>query len=398
MSTVDSTEQPVRTRPWQLVAQREVVVKLTDKTFLLSTAGLVVLIVVGLAVQAYFGSRTQTFEVAATPDARAMAASVARAAPGIDDKVRVEVVATGDAAAARSSVRDGDADAWLARTPDGWRLTSLRAVDSDLQSVTTQAVRATTLERNAADAGTSVGALTQDTRVSTAQLEGDAARSDLAQALGFVMAILFYLGALLFGITLAQSVVEEKQSRIVEIIVTSIPVPQLLAGKIVGNTVLALAQLLVLVTVGVVGLSFTEYASVLPAVSLGIGWFLLFFVAGFVVIATMYAVAGALASRTEDVQATSTPATTLVMVVFFASFVLDGPAKVVASYLPPVSALLMPMRVVSGEAQWWEPLVALALLLVTAAAVLRLGTRVYRRSLLQTSGRLSLKKAWTVET
>ena len=65
--------------------------------------------------------------------------------------------------------------------------------------------------------------------------------------------------------TLAGSVVEEKQSRLVEIIATAVPLRQLLAGKILGNTVLALAQMALFAGVGLVGLAFTDFASLLPA-------------------------------------------------------------------------------------------------------------------------------------
>lgn len=88
------------------------------------------------------------------------------------------------------------------------------------------------------------------------------------------------MASLIFGMTLANSVVEEKQSRIVEIIATKIPVRHLLAGKIAGNTVLAVGQMALYAAIGLVGLRFTPY-SFLPSVSGALGWFLVFFLLGF---------------------------------------------------------------------------------------------------------------------
>ena len=116
------------------------------------------------------------------------------------------------------------------------------------------------------------------------------------------------------------------------------------------------------------GCSFTSYASLLPSVSGALGWFLVFFLVGFLLIACLWAVAGALASRTEDVQSTSTPITMLLLAIFFGSVFLDGTAadRVVlrAAGLGGADAAADPRR---AAPLWWEPVVALAILLVAAA-------------------------------
>ncbi|QWC85847.1 ABC transporter permease [Nocardioidaceae bacterium] len=385
-------------RAWALVAQREVIVKLTDKAFVLGTLAMLVLLAAVLAVQAVLADRTEEFTVAATPQTVAIAEAAAGPTSDIDENVVVDVRRAADPAAARTLVRDEAADAWLAPTDDGFRLVGLRAVDGGLEAAFGQSVQQQVLAANAAAGGVDLAGLEAGSTVTTGQLEGDATRSQLADLLGFGMAFLFYISSLLFGIALANSVVEEKQSRLVEILASTISVRQLLAGKIVGSTVLALGQLLLIGAVSVVGLSFTEFSSALPAVTGGIGWFAVFFLVGFLLVSTLYAVAGALASRTEDVQSTSGPATIVVFVVFFGGAFLSGTAEVVASFLPPTSALIMPIRVVSGEAAWWEPVVALVLLVLATAAVLVAASRLYRRALLQTSGKLSMRQAWTAAT
>jgi ABC-2 type transport system permease protein len=353
------------------------------------------MIVAFVVVQAVLSERTKDYDVLATPPATAMAGALAERASDLDNGVRVAVVPVAGDAAAAAALREDDADAWLALRDGAWVLVGRDDVAPDLEAVTATVVRDTMLTRNADAEGTSVDKLMAGSQLGTDVLEGDAEQRDFAQGMAFALAFLFYLSSVIFGMTLAGSVVEEKQSRIVEIIATKIPVRQLLAGKVLGNTALAVGQMAVYTGLGLVGLSFTTVSRFLPSVSGALGWFLVFFLVGFLLIACLWAVAGALASRTEDLQSTSTPITMLLLAIFFGSAFLDGTAQTVVSYLPPASALLMPQRILEGNAAWWEPVVALVILLAAASAVILAAERLYRRSLLQTQGRLSLRQAWS---
>jgi ABC-2 type transport system permease protein len=397
MSTEQSTQRSTErnTDPaWLLVTRREVVSRITDKSFLLGTAFMVLLIAGFIGFSAWQDGRTDRVTLAATPDAVAMAEVIADAAPDVDDKVEVTVVEVDDEAAAESALREDEADAWLHPADDGWQLTSESSEQDSLTAVARAVVRQQVLADNAASVGTSVEALEAGSTVTTDFLRGDAEKAGVADAVGFVFVFLFYFAALVFGMQLASSVIEEKQSRIVEIIAAAIPLRHLLAGKVLGNTALALIQLLVYLAVGLVGLSFTPYKSYVPALSGPTAWFIAFFLAGFVALACLWAVAGSLASRTEDLQSTSTPLTMLMLVMFFGGLSLEGRAQVIASYVPPVSAVVMPKRILAGGVEWWEPLLALGLLAVFAAITVWIGERLYRRALLQTGGRVSLRQAW----
>ncbi len=381
--------------PWLLVTRREVVSRITDKSFLLGTAFMVVLIAGFIGFSAWQEERTETVTLAATPDAAAMATAVADAAPGVDENVQVTVVEVDDRAAAESALREDEVDAWLHPTDDGWQLTSESSEQGSLTDVVEVVVQQQVLADNAAEVGTTVESLQAGSTVTTAFLRGDAEKAGVAEAVGFVFVFLFYFAALVFGMQLASSVIEEKQSRIVEIIAAAIPVRHLLAGKVLGNTALAVIQLMVYLVVGLVGLSFTSYKSYVPALSGPTAWFIGFFLAGFIALACLWAVAGSLASRTEDLQATSTPLTMLMLVMFFGGLSLDGRAQVIASFVPPVSAVVMPKRILAGGVEWWEPLLALGLLAAFAAVTVWVGERLYRRALLQTGGRVSLRQAWS---
>jgi ABC-2 type transport system permease protein len=389
-------DQDRRDEPaWLLVTRREVVSLITDKSFLLGTAFMVVLIAGFIGFNAWQEERTDSVTLAATPDASAMATAIADAAPEVDDNVAVTVVEVDDRAAAEAALRDDEADAWLHPSDDGWQLTSESSEQGSLTDVVRAVVQQQVLTDNAAEVGTTVDALQAGSTVTTDFLRGDAEKAGVAEAVGFVFVFLFYFAALIFGMQLASSVIEEKQSRIVEIIAAAIPLRHLLAGKVLGNTALAVIQLLVYLVVGLVGLSFTSYKSYVPALSGPTAWFIAFFLAGFIALACLWAVAGSLASRTEDLQATSTPLTMLMLVMFFGGLSLDGRGQVIASFVPPVSAVVMPKRILAGGVEWWEPLLALGLLAAFAAVTVWVGERLYRRALLQTGGRVSLRQAWS---
>lgn len=385
------------TNSWALVAQRDISVRLRDKTFIGSTLLTLLLILGVFGFQIWQSNQESTYDVAVTSQSAQMGQVLADQAHEIDDKVSVETTEVDDAAAAKSAVMDEDVDAWLSSTEDGWQLVGKSDVDSGLLTVAESAIRQHVLAANAAQAGTDLATLQAGSTVSTDILDGDAEKQQIGQAVGFVMAALFYMAAVIFGMYLAMSVTEEKQSRIVEIIATSIPLRHLLFGKLAAAVVLAVGQILLYGVVALIGVTFTPWGDMLPGFTSSLAWFVAFFLAGFTMVAAMYAVAGALASRQEDIQSTSLPVTILIMLMFFGAIFASGPIVDVLAWVPPFSAILQPMRLVSGESAWWEALISLGLLAAATFAVIMLAERIYRRALMQTSGKLSVTQAWKAE-
>ncbi|MBB1021928.1 ABC transporter permease, partial [Dietzia sp. E1] len=292
---------------------------------------------------------------------------------------------------------DGDVDAALLGEPGAWTLVGSDGVDPDVAAAVSATVATDALERNAAAAGTTVADLTAGSVVEERLLEADGADDEGVQVIaGFVFVFLFYMAAILFGYAIANSVVEEKQSRIVEILAAAIPLRQLLVGKVVGATALALGQMVIFVAIGLIGLSFTDYATLLPSVAGAAVWYLVLFVIGFVALACLFAVAGAMATRAEDVQTTTSPLLTVIMIVFFGGLFLQDTWQVIGSYVPIMSTVTMPIRLVAGTASWWEPAVATVITLVTAAVIIRIAERVYRRSIMQTGRKLTYREALTL--
>ncbi len=381
-------------RAWLIVAAREIVVRVTNRAFIVSTVLTLVLIAGFGAFSVWQGNRTSTYTVAVTSaEAGSLVAEAGAGARQGEGRIAIASRTAPGEPAATALVEAGDADAWLHEGADGWVLTSADEVPFALRTAVETAVRADALEANAAAAGTSIEALERGTTVTVVRLDGAEVDAGFVRAATVAFALLFFMAALMFGQQIAASVVEEKQSRLVEIIATAISLRQLLAGKVAGNSVIALGQVVLFAAVGLVAVSFTEWSSMVPALSTAVIWFVLFFIVGFFAIACIFAVAGALASRTEDLQSTTSPITTVLMLVYFVSFGLSGTGAVIASYVPIASVIAMPARILAGETAWWEPLVSLLVMSAFAAVTVVIGEKVYRRSLLQTRGRLSWRQA-----
>lgn len=379
---------------WPIVMRRELTAKLTDKSFLIGTLVSLVILVGYFGYVTFSATKSQSYAVGVSAADKAAVTGLVTRASAIDATTTITLTQVPDAAGATAALDDESIDAWLHKQPSGWTLTSRDGRDG-LAAILGQALSLEVLADQAAQLGTSPEQLLASTRLTQVYLTGDAEKAGLAKGVGFAFAFLFYLAALMYGITIAQSVVEEKQSRIVEIIAAAIPIRHLLAGKILGNSILALGQVLLYAVVGLVGMSIAGYGKYLGAITGPMAWFVAFFIVGFVALASLWAVAGSLASRTEDVQATSGPLTILVMLVLFTGLFATGTVKEVLSFVPPTSIVAMPMRVIEESVPVAQVLISLALLLGFATVTITVGERLYRRSLLKTQGRVSLRTAWS---
>jgi ABC-2 type transport system permease protein len=216
--------------------------------------------------------------------------------------------------------------------------------------------------------------------------------------LGMVAGILVYISLIIYGQVVAQGVVEEKANRIVEMLLTTIRPWQLMLGKVIGIGITGLTQI---VTVAAVGLGVGLAAGVvtLPT-SIATGsvlWALLCVLLGFVTYALLFAAAGALVSRQEDVGGATAPILmTLVMPYVVGVSILpsnpDSPIVETLSMVPLFSPTLMPMRVAAGVPGWQAALsVALSALLI--AALVWLAGRVYGNAVLRAGARVKLSDA-----
>lgn len=379
---------------WGIVMRREIVAKLTDKAFLSGTILTLALIIGATALGIFAGNRGTRSTIAVTTDqAAAVVRTTDQMQKATSDKNSFTVEQVASEEAARKAVSEGDADAWLRQQDGAWKLVFNKKSTPEVTSAISQAVQAQLMGELGAKAGMNPEQLTRAGTVQTELVDGGTDKALLTLIATFAFSILFFMSSLTFGMQIAGSVVEEKSSRIVEIISAAIPVRQLLAGKVIGNTLMALGQMALFAIAGLVGLSFTPYKDMLPAVSTAVVWFLVYFIAGFLALACVWAVAGSLASRQEDLQSTTTPLTMMLTLVYMAGFFASGTLAKVLSFVPVISSVLMPARLVAGDAEWWELVVGLLLNLAFAAVTVLVGERIYRRALLQTQGVISYRQA-----
>ncbi|ONI69929.1 sodium ABC transporter permease [Kribbella sp. ALI-6-A] len=391
-----STQQS-RTRlqhPWQLVALREISTKLRDKTFIGSTVFMLIVVMAAVIIPALLAGNDSPDKVAVLDDAGARVVQQADLVNGDDS---LEVTRVADRAAAERAVTDGDVAVALLPADNGYVVLGDDEVDSGIGNSLREAAVSLGMFANAAKAGLTPEQLQAGTAVQEQLLNPGPLPEIVANFVNIGLALAFYMTALGFGMMIAQSVVQEKESRVVEILAAAIPIRALLWGKVVGNTVMALAQIVVIAAASLIGLLVTGQADILEVIAPVAGWFVVFFVLGFLALAGLWAVAGSLATRQEDLGSTTLPGQMILMVPFFFSVFAGGTAKTVASFVPIASSMAMPGRMLTEDVPLWQPLVAIALLLLATVLIIRLGARLYERTLLQTGRKLGYREALTLE-
>ncbi|MBE0011117.1 MULTISPECIES: ABC transporter permease [unclassified Arthrobacter] len=385
--------------PWLIVTLREVMIKVRDRSYAISTLVTLVLIVGGVVFNAFMMNRGDDFSVAVQSDSATAVVQLAdEAGQANDGNVTFTAVEADSDDAAVELVRAEEADAALLQGSDGaWQLTGKTEIDSGITQLVGEALNAFVLESNAAAVGTTAEQLLSGAELEQILLEGSAENQLLATIAGFVFSFLFYMASIIFGMAIANSVVEEKQNRVVEILATAIPIRQLLYGKVLGNTILAMVQLALYGGAALLALNLTDTADLVGSIIPASGWFLVFFLFGFLILAAIWAVLGSLASRPEDLNNNSTPVMALIFGALFVGLFASGQFLVIASYIPVVSSVAMPIRVLNSPVALWEPLLSLVIALAAAVALLHLGEKIYRRAVMQGGGALSLRKAMKLE-
>ena len=324
-----------------------------------------------------------------------IAAAAQEAAPGFD--VEIEPRELESVEQAEGQLREGQLDGAIV---DGSELLAESELDSELEQVvqigTANARTAEALARQGLDQTEREQALNPPP-LELSTLEPTAGDEDEREAIAYIATVLLYAQLITYGLWVATGVVEEKSSRVVELLLAAVRPSSLLAGKIIGLGLLGLAQMLLIGVVGV-GVALASGALELdPGAAGTIGLVLLWFLLGFAIYASLFGVSGALVSRQEDLQSSTTPLTIFLIVGFFLGLSSlqdpDGGLARVASLVPVSSPLVMPSRMALGEAATWEVLAAVALLLATLAALIPIGARIYRDGILRMGSPVGLRGA-----
>ena len=365
----------------KLVARRELTERVRERSFVIGTGISILIIALVVILPPLFGlGGTKTYTVATTG---ATAAAVARTAQGGADAfdARVEIRAM-TPAQAEAALRSGDVDVVLG---DG-TLHSKAKPDAKLVGLLQTA---DTLQRAGAGAATPL-------RVTTIEKVDD--RRDRLGGVAFFTVLLLYGQLITYGFWVASGVVEEKASRVVEILLSTIRPRELLAGKVIGLGLLGLGQLLLIAAIGVLiaGVSgaVTIDGDLLGAVALALVWFVL----GYAFYSCAFGCAGALVPRLEELQASTTPLTLTIMISLFIAFAVngdpDGTLAHVSAFIPFTAPMTLPPRILVGAAPWYEVAGGAIVTIGAAAALIPLAARIYSGAVLRTGSRVKIGEAW----
>jgi ABC-2 type transport system permease protein len=379
----------------RLVARREFVERLRERSFLVSTLISGLILVAVIVLPQILGGNSPSTVIVSGQDAVTVAAAVHRQAQAAGLEVRV--VEPTDPASDRKKAYDGDVDALL----DGGTVVAKKKPDPALLAVLDAAYRqvagAAALSQAGIDPQKVDHALSVPPLTVVTQTPTDPA-ADQRTTIAFVATIVLYGQIIGYGFWVAVGVVEEKSSRVVEVLLATVRPRVLLTGKIVGIGLLGLVQLLLLGVIALTagklsgGLDLTaDAAKVLGVV---VGWFLL----GYAFYAAVFAASAARVSRQEEVQNVTTPVTMLLLVSFlagiYASNQPDSTLTAVLSVVPPFSALVSPPRVAAGAMPLWQLLLSVGLMLLAVVLLVRVAARLYEGAVLRTGARVGLREAW----
>jgi ABC-2 type transport system permease protein len=227
------------------------------------------------------------------------------------------------------------------------------------------------------------------------QTDADRARFLVAN----IGAVLILVGIFSFGFTVLTGVVEEKQSRVVEVVLATVRPRDLLMGKVLGIGVLGIVQLVVFVTAALIAASLTDRL-VLPSTTPGsIALLAVWFILGYALYSTALGFLGALASRMEEASNASTPVTMVAMVSYFVAVLgvvndPDGTVATIATFIPASAPFVVPLRAAFDAIPLWEIVAAIVITVIGIWILFTVGARVYSGAVLQTAGRMKLRDAW----
>ncbi len=346
----------------RLVAAREIQARLRSKAFVVSALILVGMVVASIVVGGIVGKATadDTTPVAVVDGVT------------LPTTTGLDVTSSPSVDAAERLVTEGEVDAAIVPSDDTLGYTVVGLDDAPAEVVS---------------------ALSVTPRIEL--LDPDALPGGLVYLIAIAFGVVYFASAVTFGQSIAQSVVEEKSTRVVEILMSAIPARALLAGKVLGNSVMAFAQIVAVAVAAIVTLAVTGQDNMFAMLGPSILWFIGFFAIGFVLIASLFAAAAVLVSRQEDVGSVTTPVMMLVMIPYFLIiFAYDNPLVLgIMSYVPFSAPIGMPMRIFLGTAEWWEPILSLVIVAASVVAVVLIGARVYENALLRTGSRVKLSEA-----
>lgn len=246
-----------------------------------------------------------------------------------------------------------------------------------------------------------VAEVSKDIEINFINDQGERETPMVKWALSFAMGIMLYISILVYGLYVMRGVMEEKQSRIIEVLLSSVKPFHLMLGKVTGIGLVSLTQVsiwvgsLFLITSIAAGQAIALGGATIPRIPLSLIIFMLIFlVLGYFLYSTFYAMVGAMVSSEEDGQQAQMPITLLLVLPYIlSSFVLskpDGAIATVLSMIPFFSPILMFMRITVQQPPWWQIALSIALLIGAIFGAIWFAAKIYRVGVLMYGKRPSL--------
>ncbi len=381
-----------------LVARREMRERARSRAFRISTL-LMLLVVIALVVLPGLLDTTGPTRNVGISGATSEVFEQALSSQADSDDTTIHLRRFDNLAAGEQALRDEDVDVLVV---EAQRLEWRGRADAELQSLVVDAIQVATVQQRAAAAGVdpdTVARMLSPVPVESVQIGATPGRSADDGTAAVLMTVALMTAIIIYGNLVLTGVVEEKSSRVVEVLLARVPARALLGGKVVGIGLLGLGQLAVTAVVALLASMAVDSVD-LPSVTGGVlAWVLVWFVLGYALYAMVYGALGSLASRTEDAQAVAGPVGYVLIAGYWVSFMAlsadpDGLWARMLSLFPATAPLAMPGRIALGATAWWESPLAVLLTLCAIGGLVVFAGRVYRNAILRTGAVLRLRDVW----
>ena len=382
-----------------LVARRELRERARSRSFMISTL-FILLVVSGVGVLPALleedGDEPRRIDVVGL-GAEGLASQLETSGAALH--LEVVAVASDDAERSRRALLREEIGAVV--FTDG-RLFFRRGGDAEVARATQEALRAWLLPSRLEGLGLdaeSAAALAAGPPLDVASLLAEPENESDRLIVAIGGALLLLLAITTYGQWVLQGVVEEKTSRVVEVLLVTMRPYQLLAGKVLGIGLLGLAQLAVTVTLGLGVASAGGLIDLPDRAGALFALELLWFALGFAFYAVAYAAAGSLVSRQEEAANVALPVTIALMASYFIAFTAvledaNGLVPRVATFVPLTAPIVIPARAAVGAVSAWEHTAALIIMLVSIYLLVRVAGRIYAGGVLRTGPTVRLRDAW----
>ncbi len=381
-----------------LVASREIRERVRGKAFRIGTLLILAVVAGAIIIPTLTKSTPRAQEVGIVGSLSVpLRTTIAASAKSVGTTVRF--VSQSDLSAADSSLRAGRLDVAVV---DGRELVVNKPIDPSDTSTTAQFVRAMSGDLGVAEAFAAAHLSPEQAKdlVGAKPLPITSASSGkgtgAASATSVIGLILVFIMLTQYNTWILMGVMEEKSSRVIEVLLAAVRPIQLLAGKVLGIGMVAFGQAALVVAFALVLAESVGSDLLHGTAPMVLAATLVWLVLGYAFYCWVYAAAGSLVERQDQVQSLALPLSLPIIFGYVFSLITASagsasPFFTVLAYLPPTAPFAMPVLVSFRTVSWWEFAASAAISIVSTVAVARLAAAIYRRAILRTGGRVKLR-------